>query len=351
MWDLILGRPNLSNCLNLGVHTQAKRSLALAGECGKATPFKQCPCQSRHKLQEPFGNLSLCSSAEENTLLASFWRGAISRLFSTAGRNEINCLRMISKGWQNSLLLWQQTWLRKKGRALLQVWGEDKSAELSDISKLSVDLGCCKGLVRFEPVQVGSRAFLCFGQLSKASPALRVRAASPSTLLLSIDLSICAPHSPSHCPSAFHVVRSGRMLTPRRSQERAAVGEQNCEMSQSLNPTIPHPCCMSQHGHYCTWPTTFLWGKGTPSVGEETPKGICDSITVSWSGDISLAALSLLVVVLVLAPGFSLMTLALLAVLLYIFQFPVTDLIGYLCTKFTEHSIESICHANSIRPF
>lgn len=86
-------------------------------------------------------------------------------------------------------------------------------------------------------------------------------------------------------------------------------------------------------------------------MGEETPKGICDSITVSWSGDISLAALSPLVVVLVLAPGFSLMTLALLAVLLYIFQFPVTDLIGYLCTKFTEHSIEPICHANSIRPF
>lgn len=52
--------------------------------------------------------------------------------------------------------------------------------------------------------------------------------------------------------------------------------------------------------------------------------GICDSSTVSWSGDISLAALSPLAVVPVLTPGFSLMTLAVLAVLLYIFPFPVT---------------------------
>lgn len=32
------------------------------------------------------------------TLLASVWGGAISRLFSTAGRNEINYLRIISRG-------------------------------------------------------------------------------------------------------------------------------------------------------------------------------------------------------------------------------------------------------------
>lgn len=114
---LILDRPNLSNCLNLGVHTQGERFLVLAGDCGRGTPFKQPPCWNQQKLQEPFSNLSLCSSAQENTLLVSFWRGAISRLFSTAGRNEINCLRMISKGWQNSLLLWQQTRFRKKGRA------------------------------------------------------------------------------------------------------------------------------------------------------------------------------------------------------------------------------------------
>lgn len=95
--------------------------------------------------------------------------------------------------------------VKEEGEGLLQVWGEDKSTELSDISKLSEDLGCCKGLVRSETAQVGSRAFPCFGQLSKALPALRVRAASPSTLLLSIDLLICAPHSPSRCPSAFHV--------------------------------------------------------------------------------------------------------------------------------------------------
>lgn len=42
------------------------------------------------------------------------------------------------------------------------------------------------------------------------------------------------------------------------------------------------------------------------------------------SGDISSAALSPLAVLLVLAPGFPLMALALLAVLLYTFQFPVT---------------------------
>lgn len=137
LWDLILRRPNLSDCLNLGVHTQAKRFLALAGDCGKGIPFKQPPCQSQHKLREPFSNLSLCSSAEENTLLASFWRGAISRLFSTAGRNEINCLRTTSKGWQNSLLLWQQTWFGKKGRACCK-FGERTRAQSQVTSASSV---------------------------------------------------------------------------------------------------------------------------------------------------------------------------------------------------------------------
>lgn len=44
LWDLILGGPNLSGCLNLGA--QAKRFLALAEDCSKGTPFKQPPCQS-----------------------------------------------------------------------------------------------------------------------------------------------------------------------------------------------------------------------------------------------------------------------------------------------------------------
>lgn len=40
--------------------------------------------------------------------------------------------------------------VQEERKGLLQVWGKDKSTELSDISKLSVGLGCCKGLVGSE---------------------------------------------------------------------------------------------------------------------------------------------------------------------------------------------------------
>lgn len=42
--------------------------------------------------------------------------------------------------------------VQEERKSLLQVWGKDKSTEPSDISKLSVDLGCCKGLVMSEAV-------------------------------------------------------------------------------------------------------------------------------------------------------------------------------------------------------
>lgn len=105
---------------------------------------------------------------------------------------------------------------------------------------------------------MGSRAFPFFGQLPRGQQSITCtagRAASPSTLLLlllNIDLLICAPRSPSHCPGAFHVAYEWQDAHSQEvTGERAAAAEQNCGMLQlqNLKPTIPHPCCMSQHRH------------------------------------------------------------------------------------------------------
>lgn len=135
---------------------------------------------------------------------------------------------------------------------------------------------------------MGSRALPCFDQLPRRQQSIACTAgesrqpfhtAAPAAGHWSIDLHSWVLHAVL-VPSTGLI--SGRMLTPRRSQAGAAVGEQHWishRTAPSRNVTAPEPephnspsllHVPAQHSY--TWPTAFPRGK------KHQRAGFCDSI-------------------------------------------------------------------------